>query len=517
LTEPGPGSDLSSRLPEWALRRATGASRVEGNALWLQFDGPDTYDAWIQAIEGARRYIHFENYILRDDRVGRAFRDVLSQKAREGVQVRLLYDWMGCWATPRRFWRPFREAGVEVRAFNPPSIRDPFGILQRDHRKMVCVDGCVAFIGGFCVGKEWAGDWDNPPWRDTGVEIRGPAAATCGLAFERIWDRIGDPVSEDARRDPASVEAVGSTPVWLIEGEPWRSRVYRETQLVVSSSRERIWITDPYFVAPFPVVEGLTAAARDGVDVRLLLPAHNNWPWVGTLSRGGYRGLLEAGVRLFEWQGPMIHAKTMVADGVWSRVGSTNLNSASLLGNWEIDVGVLDEDLAVQMEGLFLADLASSVEIVIPGALGRGMDPVSSEVAGELAPQSTLDPGKTLRERLERIRKSGLGAAPGLHLADLVRAGSALGDSLAGHRTLGREDRTLLGTAAALVLIVAVVAGFFPYLVGWFLAVITGWFGIVLAVRAFLQTRRAWREEDEEESPGTQLPPPLGGEESDLP
>ncbi len=498
----GPHQDLSSRLPEWTLQRATGAFRVEGNALRLQFDGPHTFDAWLEAIQEARRYIHFENYILRDDGVGVAFRDALVRKAREGVRVRVLYDWMGSWATRRRFWKPFREAGVEVRAFNPPSIRDPFGLLQRDHRKMVCVDGCVAFIGGFCIGKEWAGDWENPPWRDTGVEIRGPAAATCGRAFERIWDRMGEPVDEESRTDPQEVDRVGSTPVWIIEGEPWRSRVYRETQLIAASARDRIWITDPYFVAPFPMVESLIAAARDGVDVRLLLPAHNNWPWVGTLSRGGYRGLLKAGVRIFEWQGPMIHAKTMVADGIWSRVGSSNLNSASLLGNWEIDVGVLDVNLASQMEGLFLADLTSSVEIVVPGAVSPGLGPGPGAAPGELTPRSPLDPGRTLRERLDRIRQGGQGAT-GLHLADLVRAGSVLGDSLAGHRTLGREDRTLLGTAAGLVLLIALVAGFFPQWVGWSLAFLMGWFGIVLGVRAMAQTRQAWREEDAEQSDQT--------------
>ena len=494
--------DLAARLPDWALRRATGAARVDGNTLRIQFDGPYTFDAWMEAIRKATRYIHFENYILRDDRVGRAFREALIQKALEGVQVRVLYDWVGSWATPRRFWKPFREAGVQVRAFNRPSVRDPFGVLQRDHRKMVCVDGCVAFIGGFCVGEEWAGDPYNPPWRDTGVEIRGPAAAVCGVAFERIWDRMGEPVSEDARTDPASVESAGETPVWIIEGEPWRSRVYRETQLIASSAKERIWITDPYFVAPFPVVESLTAAARDGVDVRLLLPAHNNWPWVGTLSRGGYRGLLEAGVRIFEWQGPMIHAKTMVADALWSRVGSSNLNSASLLGNWEIDVGILDAGLAAQMEGLFLADLTSSVEIVIPGAVSRGMEEGTGSVVGDAAPQSaTLDPGRTLRERLDRIRQGGQGVT-GLHLADLVRAGSTLGDSLAGHRTLGREDRTVLSTLAILILVFSLVAGFFPYVVGWFLAILTGWFGIVLAVRAVAQARRARREEEGGEQAG---------------
>jgi cardiolipin synthase len=481
------------------LKRATGASRVEGNALHLQFDGPYTFDAWIEAIDAARHFVHFENYIVRDDRVGRVFRDALVAKAKDGVQVRVLYDWMGSWATGRRFWRPFREAGAEVRAFNRPSIRDPFGVLQRDHRKMVCVDGDVAFIGGFCVGEEWAGDGKKPPWRDTGVEIRGPAAAVCARAFERIWEEIGDPVSPETRSDPDVVKAAGTTPVWIIEGEPWRSRVYRETQLIAASARERIWITDPYFVAPFPMAEALTAAARDGVDVRILLPSHNNWPWVGSLSRGGYRGLLEAGVRLFEWQGPMIHAKTMVADGIWSRVGSSNMNSASLLGNWEIDVGVLEVFLASQLEGLFLADLASAMEIVLPSRLIPGSGPSGEGGSREKEPaQASLDPGRTLQERFERMRtRSGASAPWGVPA--LVRAGSSLGDAIAGHRTLGREDRTVLGTVSVLILVIAVLAGVFPRIIGWFVAFVAGWFGIVLGVRAFIQAQTARKEREAEE------------------
>jgi cardiolipin synthase len=490
---------LRRELPDWVLKRATGASRTEGNALRLQFDGPSTFDAWVEAIDGAKRYVHFENYILRDDRVGRVFRDALVRKAKDGVEVRVLYDWMGCWATRRRYWKPFREAGVEVRAFNPPSIRDPFGVLQRDHRKMVCVDGAVAFIGGFCVGEEWAGDGKNPPWRDTGVAIQGPGAAACARAFERIWGEVGEPVPEGVRSRPEEVSPAGETPVWIIEGEPWRSRVYRETQLIAASARERIWITDPYFVAPFPMAEALTAAARDGVDVRILLPAHNNWPWVGSLSRGGYRGLLEAGVRLFEWQGPMIHAKTMVADGIWSRVGSSNMNSASLLGNWEIDAGVLDEHLASQMEGLYLADLASAVEIVLPHRLALTKKPARlPETRQDQPVQATLDPGRTLQERFERLR-AGSGSSAPWGVPALVRAGSSLGDAIAGHRTLGREERSVLGTTAALILVVAVTAAFFPWIVGWFFAVVAGWFGIVLGVRSIAQARRARREQELEE------------------
>jgi len=494
---------LSSRLQDWALMRATGAERVDGNAIRLQFDGPDTFDAWIEAIDRAETYIHFENYILRNDRVGRVFRDALIRKAAQGVQVRVLYDWVGSWATNRRYWKPFREAGVEVRAFNPPSVRNPFGILQRDHRKVVCVDGEVAFVGGFCVGEEWAGKGGHAPWRDTGIEMRGPAAAVCARAFQRIWEQIGEPVAREARSRPQDVEPVGDTPVWIIEGEPWRSRVYRETQLIAASARERIWITDPYFVAPFPVGEALTAAARDGVDVRILLPAHNNWPLVGTLSRGGYRGLLEAGVRIFEWQGPMIHAKTTVADGLWSRIGSSNMNFASLLGNWEIDVGVLDEDLAAQMEGLFLADLASSVEIVLPRS--SAVVPEAGPSAGDEGPepeaaraQTSLDPGRTIQERIRKLREGPRGST-GWGIADFVRAGSVLGDALAGHRTLGREDRTVLGTAAGLILVIAAVSAFFPWLVGWFVAVMAGWAGIILGVRAVIQAQRARREEEERE------------------
>ncbi len=475
------------------MDRAADAPRVAGNRISLQFDGPATFESWIEAIEEAERYIHFENYILRSDRIGRIFREVLIERAREGVEVRVLYDWVGCWATPGSYWKPFREAGVEVRAFNRPDFRDPFGVFQRDHRKLVCVDGRVAFVGGFCVGEEWAGTVDDPPWRDTGVEMRGPAAAVASRAFERIWDELGDPVPEGLRTDPDEVPLEGETTAWIIEGRPWRSRVYRATQIVAAHARERLWITDPYFVAPRPVSQALTAAARDGVDVRILVPGHNNWPWVGTLSRGGYRGLLEAGVRIFEWQGPMIHAKTSVSDGIWSRVGSSNLNAYSLLGNWEIDVGVLDEGLASQMEGLFLADLASSQEILLPG---RTPPPVLGRYDGlgrARLPATSLDPEGGLQERIEQWRRSG--GATGWTLADLVRAGSAFGDAIAGHRVLGREDRTVLGTVAVLVLVVAVLAGFFPYVVGWALAVLSGWFGIVLAVRAAIQARRARREE----------------------
>jgi cardiolipin synthase len=200
----------------------------------------------------------------------------------------------------------------------------------------------------------------------------------------------------------------------------------------------------------------------------------------------------------------MIHAKTLVADGIWSRIGSSNMNSASLLGNWEIDVGVLDEMLAAQMEGLYLADLASATEIVLPRKLASvtqlalGIEDGDGDRA-----QATLDPGRTFQERLNRLR-AGTGVSAHWGVPALVRAGSSLGDAIAGHRTLGREDRTVLGTAALLIFAVGLFAAFFPWIVGWLVAFIAGWFGIVLGVRGLIQARRArkTREVGEEKDAG---------------
>lgn len=474
------------------LARVTGSETLSGNQVALQFDGPTTFEAWLDAIDGAKKFVYFENYLVRDDEIGRRFRDALVRKAREGVPVYLLRDWFGCWATPRSFWKPLVAAGVHVTAFNPPwrAVRNPFAGFQRDHRKLVVVDGEVAHLGGLCVGQEWAGTPEEAPWRDTGVELRGPVALAAARAFEHFWGRIVGPLAHSHGVDePLASDGV---PVWLIEGEPGRARVYRTLQLGASRARRTIWITDAYFVSPRPLAEGLCAAAQQGVDVRILVPAHNNWPIVGSVSRGGYRALLEAGVRIFEWQGPMIHAKTSVVDGVWCRIGSSNLNFASLMGNWELDVGVLDGELGRQMQGLFLADLASSVEIVLPGGPAIGGRRVST--ATGMSTRS-LDPDMEFARRLERLRDFRVGPSR-LSLASVVRAGESLGDALSGNRTLGREDRTVVGTLSIAVLLIAVFSAIFPAAIGYVVASLAGWFGISTGFRALRDARRARREEE---------------------
>ena len=491
---PPSGAEVERRFPWMDLARATGGETISGNELTLQFEGPTTFASWLESIESARKFVYFENYLVRDDEVGRTFRDALVRKAREGVPVHVVYDWVGCWATPARFWKPFHDAGVHVVAFNPPrrALVHPFGAMQRDHRKLVVVDGEVAHLGGLCVGQEWAGSTSHAPWRDTGVQVRGPAALAAARAFESFWNRIASPIFLAATLPDR--EETGGVPVWLIEGEPGRARVYRTLHLAASRARRSIWITDAYFVAPRPLAEALAAAALHGVDVRILTPAHNNWPIVGSMSRGGYRYLLEAGVRIFEWQGPMIHAKTSVVDGVWCRVGSSNLNSASLLGNWELDIGVLDEDMGRQLEGLFLADLASSAEIVLPG---RSSPMGVARVSSSGGTKEPLDPDQPLSVRLEHQLKAMGTSAGRISMASVVRAGESLGDALAGDRTLGREDRTLLGLLSTAVLAVGVVAAIFPVAVGWFVAFVAGWLGIATGARAYGQARRAHAEERE--------------------
>jgi len=476
------------RQAERAMFRASDAVQVRGNTARLLVDGPMAFEAWLDAIGRARDWIHLENYILRDDRTGRRFRDALVAKAREGVRVRVLYDWVGCWATPGRFWKPFREAGVEVRSFAPPSIRDPLNFMRRDHRKTLAVDGEYASISGMCIGDEWAGDPEAgiPAWRDTGVEFRGPVAAVIDRAFARTWAIAGEPLPADELGEPDAVPRAGDVAVQVVEGEPGRSRIYRLSQFVFVGVARRLWMTDPYFVAPPAMTEALAAAARDGVDVRVIVPAYNNWPIVGGLSRAGYRPLLEAGVRLFEWEGPMIHAKTAVADGVWSRVGSSNMNLASLLGNWEMDVTVLDRDFAAEMEALFLRDLESAVEITLSRpSTGRAGGMRERRATERVVVEHPGDLGKPGRHSAREARRRAVrGGTLGRALGRLFRAGSVLARALVGQRAIGREDTGWVALLGVLLVGLAALGVWVPRVFAWPIAFVLFWLGVATLVRA---------------------------------
>jgi cardiolipin synthase len=358
-----PQRELPPEVIARAMDRAAGGRPIPGNRMTLLFDGPQIYPAMLERIAAATAWIHLDSYIIRSDATGRLFADALIERARAGVKVRILSDWLGSIGTRPSYWRRLRNAGASVRLFNPPSLFHLSRNLTRDHRKLLVVDGSTAVTGGHCVGNEWAGrpEAGRQPWRDTAIAIDGPAAAAIDSAFSGVW-RLTGPTLEPAELAP-DAPVRGDQEVRILAGEPGGVRASRATELLLAGAAERAWITDAYFVAPRDIYQSLLDAARGGVDVRLLVPGTSDLNHVQNLTRSGYRELLEAGVRIFEWRGPMLHAKTIVVDGRWIRVGSTNLNLSSLLANYEIDVLADGVGIAQTMEAQFRRDLDRSVEI----------------------------------------------------------------------------------------------------------------------------------------------------------
>ena len=331
------------RFDRAAARIADSELRL-GNAVTLLRDAQENYPAWLQAIRAAERVIHFENFIFADDETGRAFARALAERAAAGVKVRVLYDWLGSSgrALPG-FWARLERSGVEVRVFNPPRLSAPFWI-RRNHRKLLTADGRVGFVSGLCVSDSWPGR-ATAAWRDTGLALKGPLVADLDWAFAESWALAGAPIASEELPDPDLIPAAGIVPARVISGRPGTYRTYRLDQFIAATAQRNLWLTDAYFVATTSYVQALAEAARDGVDVRLLVPGSSDVQILQPIVRAGYRPLIEAGIRVFEWNGPMLHAKTAVADGRWSRVGSTNLNIASWATNWELDVVVEDDGL----------------------------------------------------------------------------------------------------------------------------------------------------------------------------
>jgi cardiolipin synthase len=449
-----------------AIDRLAAARPIPGNRVTLLQDGPEAFGAMLALIAGAQRYIHFENYIIRDDATGWRFAEALAGRARAGVAVRVLYDWLGSVSTGRKYWRFLREAGCEVRVFNPPSLFRPIAFFSREHRKLVLADGGRSVIGGLCIGDEWAGDPAKgiPPWRDTAVLIEGPASLALDLAFARIWALAGRPLPEDERT--SDVPASGDAAVRVVVGEPGQERAYRVLEYLAAGCKRRLWIVDAYLVPPPRLFEVLALAEEDGVDVRLLVPGSSDVPVVRNLTRLGYRDILRTGMRIFEWEGAMIHAKTMVADGRWARVGTSNINLSSLLGNYELDVVIEDPALARSMELQFRRDIGASVEVVqrplrAPQALSRVMP-------SRLARRQSLS-GQVFRSRGRRE----------------FRARTMV----AARRLVSGAFRSLLGPVSLVLLVFGLLALGLPTVVGYLV-------GAVCLVVAGALALQLWRRRE---------------------
>ena len=455
-----------------AFSRAAGAPLVPGNSVRVLRDGGENYAAWEAAIRSARRTIHLEMYIVHRDAVGRRFVDLLAAKAREGVTVRVIYDWFGCGIGPvMGLFDPIRQAGGDVRVFNPPTISSMFGWLRRDHRKALVVDGQVAFIGGLCLGQAWEGTRGVEPWRDTAMELRGPAVAHVERAFAESWVHVGgSPLDVDVP-DAGAVPQAGDVDVRLIVTEPFTASMFRLDLLVTAMARKRLWIADAYFIGHGPFADALCQAARDGVDVRLLLPHGSDVGWTVPVARSLYRSLLAGGVRVYEWTGSMMHAKTAVADSRWARIGSTNMNFNSWLGNWELDVAIEDAGVAATMEAHFEEDLRQATEITLSTG-GRLLVTSASPAPGPAKPRELA------RRSARRVVREVTGIA------------RSVGASITASRPL--EDfevgpLLLLGSVGALV---AVAAVWRPGLITWPVAAFSIWAAITLFMNAWF----AWRQ-----------------------
>ncbi|HTO48219.1 MAG TPA: phospholipase D-like domain-containing protein [Burkholderiales bacterium] len=458
------------QLAEQAFKRAAGARLIPGNGVRILKDAAENFPAWLDAIHAAERTVYFESYIIGDDAVGREFVQALAERARAGVRVRVLYDWLGTRAS-RSLFAPLIEAGGAVRVFNPPRFDSPVGWLTRDHRKSIAVDGRVGFVSGLCASARWLG---NPArridaWRDTGVEIRGPAVAEVERAFGDVWAACGGSAIDEAEYTaPDSIAPAGDVAVRVIATVPDSGGLFRIDQLIAAAADGRLWLTDAYFVGLTPYVQALCSAARDDVDVRLLVPGASDLPVLSRISRTGYRVLLENGVRVFEWNGSMLHAKSAVADDRWARVGSTNLNIASWLANYELDVAIEDERLVASLAEMYEKDLANATEIV----LGRRYR--VRALPADAGPNA---------------RRTFSGSA-GRAAAGAVSVGAVVGAALTSRRILGPAEASLLGMAAATLIVLAAIAVMWPEVLAYPIALIAAWAGIVMLLRA----RRLWRE-----------------------
>jgi cardiolipin synthase len=346
-----------------------------GNKVTLLQDGPATYRAMFEAIRAAKDHINVESYIIEDGDVGQQFSDLLLERQAQGVQVNVIYDSVGAFGTAAAFFDRLREAGVQVVEFNPVNplaVKKPWALNHRDHRKLLVVDGRTAFLGGINissvyssgsgVGRPSAGAVDPATgWRDTDVQIDGPVVAEFQKLFMQTWAKQRGPALAPreyfpplAAQGSEIVRAIGSTP-----DDPF-SLIYLTLISAITNAEKEVYIANAYFVPDPQLVKALLDAAARGVDVRLVLPGQSDSAAVFHAGRSYYTQLLEGGVKIYERRGAVLHVKTAIVDGVWSCVGSSNLDWRSAVDNDEVNAVVLGRAFGQQMQAVYARDVAAS-------------------------------------------------------------------------------------------------------------------------------------------------------------
>lgn len=359
----------------------TGSPLVAGNKVTLLIDGPATYASMFAAIRQARDHINMETYIFENDETGKQFVNLLLERQKHGVQVNLLYDSVGTLNTPREFFQPLLDAGVQVLEFNPvnPALaRKGWEVNQRDHRKLLVVDGKVAFVGGINISSVYSSgsfhkrrtppreDASDVPWRDTQVRMDGPVVAEFQKMFISTWESQHGPALAPRNYYPRMdnqgseiVRGIGSSP-----DDPY-SVIYATFISAIQHAESRVYLTNAYFIPDPQLREALKDAVKRGVDVRLVLPSKSDSALVLYASRSFYHELLEGGIKIYERQDALLHAKTALIDSVWSTIGSTNLDWRSFVYNQEINAVILGQQFGAQMQAMFERDLAASKEITL--------------------------------------------------------------------------------------------------------------------------------------------------------
>ena len=333
---------------------------IEGNKVELLQNGDAYFPAMLEAIRGAEQTVNFAAYIFKSDATGRQFRDAMIEKARQGVQVRVLLDGIGSgWSLDNDDVRMMTDAGVKFSYYHPVSSWRVDRTNRRSHRRVLVVDGKVAFTGGAAFADKWTGNaQDENHWRETHVRVEGPIVAALQGAFQSHWVKSYEEALTGAGHFPPLARA-GDLRAQVVASESFSVAAIPLVQATsFAAAEQRIWITNPYCTPTDDQVDLLVKAVHRGVDVRLLLPGpHHDMPLTESAGRTAYGRLLQGGVKIFEYQPTMIHAKTMVVDGIFSMVGSSNLDARSSEINEELDLVIYDEGFARQMEATFEADL----------------------------------------------------------------------------------------------------------------------------------------------------------------
>ena len=352
---------------------------VAGNRIALLQDGPSTYRAMFAAIAAARDHINMETYILEDDEVGQRFAATLIAKQRQGVQVNLIRDSVGTLNTPKEFFKKLADGGITMLEFNPVNpltAKSGWDVNQRDHRKLLIVDGRTAFLGGINISSVYSGgsfsegSKDRPagrlPWRDTDLQIDGPVVAELQKLFIATWEKQkGPPLPKRqyfpklTRQGDEIVHAIGGSP-----DEPY-SLIYATLISAIDAAETEVLLTNAYFVPDPQLIASLKGAVARGVDVKIVLPASTDSALVFHAGRSYYDELLRGGIKLYERQNALLHAKTALIDGVWATVGSTNLDWRSFLHNDEVNAVVLGKSFGQRMRAAFDDDLAASQQVTL--------------------------------------------------------------------------------------------------------------------------------------------------------